>query len=138
MPSERIVAVIPARGGSVSIPKKNIKSLAGRPLIDWVIKPALQSGVFAEVWVSTDDDEIEKIALACGAKVHRRSPSTATSTASTESALVDFVEGHPDYDVLCLIQAPAAPAVNACTLLLLPPPRARPPPVSALAAICSR
>ena len=69
---KRIVAVIPARGGSVSIPKKNIKRLAGRPLIDWVIQPALHSGIFAEVWVSTDDDEIADIALASGAKVRRR------------------------------------------------------------------
>ena len=51
----RVIAMIPARGGSVSIPKKNIKPLAGRPLIDWVIKPAIHSGCFAEVWVSTDD-----------------------------------------------------------------------------------
>ena len=70
---KRIVAVIPARGGSVSIPKKNIKRLAGRPLIDWVIQPALHSGIFAEVWVSTDDDQIADIALASGAKVRRRS-----------------------------------------------------------------
>lgn len=101
----RIVAVIPARGGSVSIPKKNIKMLAGRPLIDWVIKPALHSGIFAEVWCSTDDDEIAKVAEESGARVHRRAAETATNTASTESALVDFVEAHPEYDVLCLIQA---------------------------------
>ena len=57
------------------------------------------------VWVSTDDDEIHMIAKKCGAKVHRRAAATATNTASTESALVDFVKAHPDYDVLCLIQA---------------------------------
>ena len=51
----RVIAMIPARGGSVSIPKKNIKPLAGRPLIDWVIKPAIASGIFAEIYVSTDD-----------------------------------------------------------------------------------
>jgi CMP-N-acetylneuraminic acid synthetase len=89
----------------VSIPKKNIKLLAGRPLIDWVIKPALDSGIFAEVWVSTDDDEIAAVTEQCGAKVHRRAPETATNTASTESALIDFVDAHPDYDILCLIQA---------------------------------
>jgi len=89
----------------VSIPKKNIKPLAGRPLIDWVIKPALHSGVFCEVWVSTDDDGIAQTAEQCGARVHRRAPETATATASTESAMFDFVAAHPDYDVLCLIQA---------------------------------
>ena len=97
--------MIPARGGSVSIPKKNIKPLAGRPLIDWVIRPALDSGIFDEVWVSTDDDGIAEVALQCGAKVHRRAPETATATASTESAIKDFVDAHPAYDYLCLIQA---------------------------------
>jgi N-acylneuraminate/3-deoxy-D-glycero-D-galacto-nononate cytidylyltransferase len=101
----RVVAVIPARGGSVSVPRKNIKELQGRPLIDWVIQAAEYSGIFAEVWVSTDDDEIHMIAKKCGAKVHRRAASTATNTASTESALVDFVKAHPEYDILCLIQA---------------------------------
>lgn len=101
----RVVAVIPARGGSVSIPKKNIKPLAGRPLLDWVVAPAIASNVFAEVYVSTDDEQIAAVALQCGAKVHMRHPDTATNTASTESALVDFVAAHPDYDVLCLIQA---------------------------------
>ena len=57
-----------------------------------------------QVWVSTDDDEIEAVAKQCGALVHRRAPETATATASTESALLDFVAAHPDYDVLCLIQ----------------------------------
>ena len=104
-PDKRVIAVIPARGGSVSIPKKNIKTLLGRPLIDWVIRPALDSGVFAEVYVSTDDDEIAESALKCGAKVHRRAAHTATNTASTESAIQDFVDAHTDYDVCCLIQA---------------------------------
>ena len=101
----RVVAFIPARGGSVSIPKKNIKPLLGRPLIDWVIQPALDSGVFDEVWVSTDDDGIAAIAHECGALVHRRSAESATATASSESAMKDFVDAHPAYDVLCLIQA---------------------------------
>lgn len=101
----RVIAVIPARGGSVSVPRKNIKMLQGRPLIDWVIQAAEYSGIFAEVWVSTDDDEIHMIAKKCGAQVHRRAAHTATNTASTESALVDFCKAHPNYDVLCLIQA---------------------------------
>ena len=101
----KVVAVIPARGGSVSIPKKNIKPLLGRPLIDWVIRPALDSGIFMEIYVSTDDDQIAEEARQCGALVHRRAAHTATATASTESALEDFIDAHPDYDILCLIQA---------------------------------
>lgn len=101
----RVVAVIPARGGSQSVPRKNIKMLQGRPLIDWVIQAAEYSGIFAEVWVSTDDDEIHMISKKCGAQVHRRAAHTATNTASTESALLDFVKAHSNYDILCLIQA---------------------------------
>ena len=104
-PMPKIVAVIPARGGSVSIPKKNIKLLLGRPLIDWVIKAARDSKIFAEIWVSTDDDLIAASAIKCGALVHRRAAHTATSTASTESALKDFADAHPDYEYMCLIQA---------------------------------
>jgi len=73
--------------------------------MDWVIKPALHCGIFAEVWVSTDDDAIAAVAERCGAKVHMRDPSTATSSASTESALFDFAKAHPEFDILCLIQA---------------------------------
>lgn len=101
----RVVAFVPARGGSVSIPKKNIKPLLGRPLLDWVVQPAIDSGVFDEVWVSTDCDLIAAAAHKSGALVHRRAAETATATASTESAMKDFVDSHPDYDVLCLIQA---------------------------------
>mmetsp|Transcript_34504 Transcript_34504/g.77976 ORF Transcript_34504/g.77976 Transcript_34504/m.77976 type:complete len:239 (-) Transcript_34504:72-788(-) len=102
---KRVVAVIPARGGSVSIPLKNIKELDGRPLIDWCIRAALDSKCFAEVYVSTDHDGIAEVAKKSGALVHWRAAETATSTASTESAMVDFAKAHPDFDILCLIQA---------------------------------
>jgi len=101
----KVIAFIPARGGSVSIPKKNIKPLLGRPLIDWVMRPAVDCGIFSEVWVSTDDDEIAAVALQCGARVHRRSAQSAANTASTEMAMDDFITAHPDFDAICLIQA---------------------------------
>merc|ERR1719446_1544268 len=86
----RVVALVPARGGSVSIPLKNVKELAGRPLIDWCIRAAIDSRIFTEIYVSTDHDGIAEVAEASGAKVHWRAAETATSTASTESAMVDF------------------------------------------------
>ncbi|CAJ1348271.1 unnamed protein product, partial [Effrenium voratum] len=101
----RVVALVPARGGSVSIPLKNIKELAGRPLLTWTVKSALDSNCFDEVFVSTDHDGIAEVAEQAGARVHRRAAETATATASTESAMVDFARAHPDFDVLCLIQA---------------------------------
>ncbi|CAK9039872.1 unnamed protein product [Durusdinium trenchii] len=81
------------------------QDLAGRPLLAWCVKAALDSGCFDEVYVSTDHDGIAEVAGKAGARVHRRAPETATSSASTELAMADFARAHPDYDVLCLIQA---------------------------------
>lgn len=63
------LAVIPARGGSKRILRKNIKEFHGKPMIAWSIQAALNSGCFDQVWVSTDDAEIAKVAEAYGAKV---------------------------------------------------------------------
>ena len=63
------VAVIPARGGSKRIPRKNIRPMSGRPLIEWTIQTSLDSGLFEHVIVSTDDEEIAAIAESCGAQV---------------------------------------------------------------------
>ena len=63
------LAVIPARGGSKRIPRKNIRPFAGRPMIAWAIDAALQSGCFDRVIVSTDDAEIADVARAAGAEV---------------------------------------------------------------------
>lgn len=62
------IAVIPARGGSKRIPRKNIKEFCGKPMIAWAIDAALQSRLFDHVIVSTDDDEIADIAKNCGAE----------------------------------------------------------------------
>lgn len=64
-----LLAVIPARGGSKRIPRKNIRAFAGRPMIAYPIAAALESGLFDEVLVSTDDDEIAEVARAAGAAV---------------------------------------------------------------------
>jgi len=63
------VAIITARGGSIRIPRKNIKLFSGRPIIEYSIQAALQSVLFDEVMVSTDDHEIAEVALKAGAKV---------------------------------------------------------------------
>jgi len=62
------IAVIPARGGSKRIPRKNIKHFSGKPMIAWAISIALESNLFDEVVVSTDDDEIANVARSWGAK----------------------------------------------------------------------
>ncbi|MBT0653110.1 pseudaminic acid cytidylyltransferase [Geomobilimonas luticola] len=62
------VAVIPARGGSKRIPRKNIREFCGRPMIAWSIEAAVKSGCFSRIIVSTDDAEIADVARQCGAK----------------------------------------------------------------------
>ena len=63
------LCVIPARGGSKRIPRKNIKDFMGKPIIAYSIEAALNSGIFDEVMVSTDDQEIADVALEFGASV---------------------------------------------------------------------
>lgn len=63
------LAIIPARGGSKRIPKKNIREFLGKPMIAWAIETAAASNLFDEIWVSTDDAEIAEIATRYGARV---------------------------------------------------------------------
>ena len=63
------LAIVPARGGSKRIPRKNIKPFMGKPMIAYAISAALDSGIFDKVLISTDDDEIARIAMSCGAEV---------------------------------------------------------------------
>uniref|UniRef100_A0A8D2ZHB6 N-acylneuraminate cytidylyltransferase n=1 Tax=Scophthalmus maximus TaxID=52904 RepID=A0A8D2ZHB6_SCOMX len=80
-------ALVLARGGSKGIPLKNIKTLAGVPLIGWVLRAALDSGVFHSVWVSTDHDEIEKVAKSWGGEVCEAQPRYAMHVVTTAEAL---------------------------------------------------
>jgi CMP-N-acetylneuraminic acid synthetase len=86
------IALILLRGGSTTIPEKNIMSLKGRPLCDWIIKSCKHCGIFDEIWVSTDSDKIADVALKCGAQVHMRDPKTATDTATSASGISDFLK----------------------------------------------
>ncbi len=87
------IAIIPARGGSKRIPRKNIKEFCGRPIIEYSIKAALESGVFNEVMVSTDDREIAAIAESAGAKVpFFRSEETANDRATIDDAVNEVLE----------------------------------------------
>lgn len=102
-----LVAFIPLRGGSKSIPLKNIKDIAGRPLAFWVIEAALGCAEIDRVFVSTDSIAIRK---ALGSIAHpkleviSRSKTTATDSASTESAMLEFAKRHV-FSHIVLIQA---------------------------------
>ncbi|XP_051920313.1 N-acylneuraminate cytidylyltransferase A [Hippocampus zosterae] len=100
-----IAALVLARGGSKGIPLKNIKMLAGVPLIGWVIRAAVDSELFDSVWVSTDHDKIEEVALAWGAQVHRRSPEVSRDSSSSLETMQEFIRLNPHVDIVCHIQA---------------------------------
>jgi len=101
-----IAALIPLRGGSKSIPYKNIKHIAGKPLCLWVLEAASLSKMIDRVYVSTDSDKISNIIKKSGLEVEilKRDPSLATDTASTESVMLDFM-GRVDFDTLVTVQA---------------------------------
>lgn len=91
------IAIITARGGSKRIPRKNIKLFLGKPIIEYSIEAALASGIFDEVMVSTDDEEIAKIAVNAGAKVpFMRSEATANDYATTTDVLLEVLERYKE------------------------------------------
>lgn len=82
------IAVIPARGGSRRIPRKNVRIFAGRPLIEWTIDTCLSSGLFVEVVVSTDDPEIATIARDAGASTPFTRPAKLANDHATTAAVM--------------------------------------------------
>ena len=86
--AKRIVALIPARGGSKGVPGKNVRALGGRPLIEYTIETAFAVEGIDRVAVTTDDKKIRDVAAKAGAVVIDRPPELATAEASTEVALL--------------------------------------------------
>jgi len=87
-----ICAIILARGGSKGVPGKNIRPLAGKPLLGWTVEHATQSSRIDRVVVSTDDDAIAAVATTFGAEVMRRPAEFSGDTASSESALLHALD----------------------------------------------
>ncbi len=83
-----IIAVIPARGGSKRIPRKNIKLFSGKPMIAWSIKAAQKAEIFDNIIVSTDDEEIAEIALKYGATVPFLRPANLSDDYTGTNAVV--------------------------------------------------
>lgn len=116
------LAVIPARGGSKRIPRKNVKMFHGKPMIAWSIQVALDSGCFDEVWVSTDDEEIAEVAKAYGAKVPFLRPAHLSDDFSTTAdvmahAVKEFDKlNHAVPDYVCCLYA-TAPFVTKADLV---------------------
>ena len=87
----RCLAVIPARGGSKRLPRKNVLPFNGRPIIEYTIEAALESGCFERGVVSSDDDEILRVAGAAGAEVDRRSDELGSDTATVVDVCRDLI-----------------------------------------------
>lgn len=86
------VCIIPARGGSKRIPRKNIRNFCGKPMIAWSIQAAQNSGCFEHIIVSTDDDEIAKVAEDYGAQTpFRRAPDLADDHTPTIPVIADTI-----------------------------------------------
>lgn len=114
--SLKTIAIIPARGGSKGIPRKNIRDLNGKPLIWYTIHTALDSGCFTEVLLSTDDDEIAHVGAECGATIHKRPAHLASDQATLDPVVFDAVGGEPEnYDLIVTLQ-PTCPLLKVDTL----------------------
>jgi len=110
---KEFIAIIPARGGSKRIPKKNIKFLAGKPLLAYTIEAARNSKLINKTFVSTDDNDIADVAIEYGAEVIMRPEQLSKDDSSTEQAMVHAVEqlekqGYKQIDYVVLLQ-PTSP-----------------------------
>jgi len=98
----KYLIVIPARGGSTRLPRKNLRMLLGKPLIVWTIEDAKKSVYADKIIVSTDDDDIKKIANECSLEIHNRKPEHSTEFSLIIDTLYDISVNNPGYDILCL------------------------------------
>ncbi len=87
------IAIIPARGGSRRLPRKNVVDFLGRPIIAWTIEAARVSGCFARIVVSTEDDEIAGVAARFGAEIARRPLALAADAATVVDVCLDLLAG---------------------------------------------
>ena len=123
----RVLGLVPARGGSKGIPRKNIRSLAGRPLLEYTAVAAREASTLARVILSTDDDAIAEAGLAAGLEVPFRRPAELaeddTPTLPVVQHALAWLARHDDrYDAVCLLQ-PTSPfrragTIDACVRLL--------------------
>jgi pseudaminic acid cytidylyltransferase len=114
------IAIIPARGGSKRIPKKNIRNFIGQPIIAYSIECAIKSRLFDEIMVSTDDEDIARIAIQYGAKVpFMRSKKNSNDFAGTAEVLIEVLDEYSksniNFENCCCIY-PTAPFVTEMIL----------------------
>ena len=106
----KTIAFIPVRGGSKSIPLKNIKLFCGKPLVCWNIEALEECTNINEIIVATDSKEIEEVVLSYHYKkvqIYHRSPENASDTSSTESVMLEYIKkaNLPENTIFILVQA---------------------------------
>jgi len=107
--TKKVLAIIPARGGSKGLPRKNILDLANKPLIAWTIEASLNSKYIAKTIVSSDDDEILEVSRSYGAEILKRPAEFATDTASSEIVVKHAIKSSSEiFDYIILLQ-PTSP-----------------------------
>jgi CMP-N-acetylneuraminic acid synthetase len=109
-----VLSIIPARGGSKGIPRKNIIDICGNPLVSLTIKFSLNHDLISRTVVSTDDEDIKKVSIECGSEVIDRPKNISLDSSPTEEAILhvlDYLKENEDYtpDVILLLQ-PTSPA----------------------------
>ena len=109
--NKTFLAIIPARGGSKRLPRKNILDLCGKPLISWSIEAALKSKYISKVVVSSDDEEILNISSNFGADIIKRPYELANDTATTFDTVKHTIDNFENYDYIVLLQ-PTSPLRN--------------------------
>lgn len=102
---KKILAIIPARGGSKRLPRKNVLDLAGKPLIAWTIEAGLKSKYIDKVIVSSDDDEVLDISQSFGADIIKRPDFLASDTATSFDVIKHTIDHVDKYDYIVLLQA---------------------------------
>lgn len=107
------IAIIPARGGSRRIPRKNIRMFHGKPIIAYSIETAKESKLFDEIFVSTDDSEIAEIAQGYGASIHWRDADSARDEVGTQEVAARVLENLGIDSGIASVIYPCAPLIAA-------------------------
>ena len=114
--TKKILSIIPARGGSKGLPRKNIADLAGKPLIAWTIEASLNSKYITKTMVSSDDKEILDISVEYGAEIIKRPENLASDDATSESVVkhaIDCLEATGEVFYIVVLLQPTSPLRNS-------------------------
>lgn len=110
--NKTFLAIIPARGGSKRLPRKNVLDLCGKPLIAWSIEAGLKSQYVDKIVVTSDDDEILEISEKFGANIIKRPDELASDASTTFDAIKHSINNVEKYDYIVLLQ-PTSPLRNS-------------------------